>query len=166
MTFLGGITNRFSYKGFDLSFFFFFRQGGTIRSEFHRSGSLNGLFGRYNNLDVDYWTPDNPTNAFPRPNQNQEFPRNNETLAYFDGSFVKLRNASFSYTVPTAFAEKLKMSRLKLYVSGQNLLVFSPYETFDPEVDVAATNGIPTVGAGDAIIPATKIILFGVNAQF
>lgn len=164
--FLGGITNRFSYKGFDLSFFFFFRQGGMIGSSFHTSGSFNGLFGRYNNLDVDYWTPDNPTNEFPRPNQNQEFPRSGSTLGYFDGSFVKLRNASLSYTLPAAVTSKLKMSRLKLYVSGQNLLVFSPYETYDPEVDVTNTSGLPSAGAGDAIIPATKIILFGINAEF
>jgi hypothetical protein len=164
--FLGGITNRFSYKGFDLSFFFFFRQGGMIGSNFHTSGSFNGLFGRYNNLNVDYWTPDNPTNEFPRPNQNQEFPRSGSTLGYFDGSFIKLRNASFSYTLPAAVTSKLKMSRLKLYVSGQNLLVFSPYETYDPEVDVTNTANLPFAGSGDAIIPATKLILFGINAEF
>lgn len=164
--FLGGITNRFSYKGFDLSFFFFFRQGGMIQSNFHTSGSFNGLFGRYSNLDVDYWTPNNPTNEYPRPNENQERPRNNSTLGYFDGSFVKLRNASFSYTVPNSVASKLKMSRLKVYVSGQNLLVFSPYDTFDPEVDNTNTGSFPSIGSGDSIIPSTRLILFGINAQF
>ena len=164
--FLGGITNRFSYKGFDLSFFFFFRQGGMIGSAFHTSGSFNGLFGRYNNLDVDYWTPNNPTNDSPRPNQNQERPRNNSTLGYFDGSFVKLRNASLSYTFPSELTSKLKMSRLKIYVSGQNLLVFSPYETFDPEVDDSDTSDLPFVGSGDSIIPGTRMVLFGINAQF
>lgn len=164
--FLGGITNRFSYKGFDLSFFFFFRQGSMIGSAFHTSGSINGLFGRYNNLNVDYWTPNNPTNAFPRPNENQEFPRNGSTLGYFDGSFIKLRNVSFSYTVPTAVAEKLKMSRLKVYASGQNLLLFSPYKTFDPEADVTTTSSLPIAGGGDNIVPVPKLVLFGINAQF
>lgn len=164
--FLGGITNRFSYKGFDLSFFFFFRQGSMIGSNYHTSGSINGLFGRYNNLDVDYWTPNNPTNEFPRPNQNQERPRNNSTLGYFDGSFVKLRNASLSYTLPSSVTSKLKMSRLKFYVSGQNLLLWSPYETADPEVDDTDTDDLPRAGAGDSIIPGTRLILFGINAQF
>ncbi len=164
--FLGGITNRLSYKGIDLSFFFFFRQGGMIRSNFHTSGSFNGLFGRYNNLDVDYWTPNNPTNEFPRPNENQERPRNNSTLGYFDGSFIKLRNASLGYTLPESIASKLKMSRLKVYVSGQNLLVFSPFDTFDPEVDNTNTSSLPTIGSGDSIIPSTRLILFGINAQF
>lgn len=164
--FLGGITNRFSYKGFDLSFFFFFRQGGMINSAFHTSGSFNGLFGRYNNLDVDYWTPNNPTNEFPRPNENQERPRNNSTLGYHDGSFVKLRNASLGYTIPQNIASKLRMSRLKVYVSGQNLLLWSPYDTFDPEVDNTNTASLPTVGSGNSIIPSTRLILFGINAQF
>lgn len=164
--FLGGITNRLSYKGFDLSCFFFFRQGGMINSAFHTSGSFNGLFGRYNNLDVDYWTPNNPTNDSPRPNENQERPRNNSTLGYFDGSFIKLRNASLGYTIPESIASKLKMSRLKVYVSGQNLLVWSPYDTFDPEVDNTNTASLPTVGSGDSIIPSTRLILFGINAQF
>ncbi|MEZ5039481.1 MAG: TonB-dependent receptor [Saprospiraceae bacterium] len=164
--FLGGITNRFSYKGIDLSFFFFFRQGGMIGSSYHTSGSFNGLFGRYNNLDVDYWTPNNPTNEAPRPNENQEFPRSGSTLGYFDGSFVKLRNASLSYTLPTSVAAKMKMSRLKVYVSGQNLMVFSPFKTADPEVDVTNTGSLPYAGGGDSIIPATKLILFGINAEF
>ena len=164
--FLGGITNRFSYKGLDLSVFFFFRQGGMIGSNYHTSGSLNGLFGRYNNLDVDYWTPSNPTNEFPRPNENQERPRNNSTLGYFDGSFVKLRNASLSYTLPSSVTSKLNISRLKFYVSGQNLFVFSPFKTADPEVDDVDTGDLPFVGRGDSIIPGTRMVLFGVNAQF
>ncbi|MEM1324302.1 MAG: TonB-dependent receptor [Bacteroidota bacterium] len=164
--FLGGITNRFSYKGFDLSVFFFFRQGGMVNSAFHTNGGFNGLFGRYNNLDVDYWTPDNPTNAFPRPNENQERPRNNATMGYFDGSFVKLRNASLSYTLPTNVTQGIGMSRLQFYVTGQNLLVFSPYDTFDPEVDDDDTDDLPTIGSGDGIIPSTRLVLFGVRAQF
>ncbi|MCB0853681.1 MAG: TonB-dependent receptor, partial [Bacteroidetes bacterium] len=59
-----GLTNCFEYKNFDLSIFFFARVGHTIRSNFHVGN--NSLFARYNNLNVDYWTVDNPTNAFPR----------------------------------------------------------------------------------------------------
>ena len=90
-----GMTNRFNYKGFDLSFFVFGRFGSMIRSQFHQS--FNSLFGRYNNLAVDYWTPNNPTNAYPRPNQNQEFPKYNSSMSLFDGTFVKVRNINFGY---------------------------------------------------------------------
>lgn len=58
--FVLGMTNRFSYKNIDLSFFIYGRFGSMIRSRFH--DQFNGLYGRYNNLAVDYWTPNNPTN--------------------------------------------------------------------------------------------------------
>ena len=148
--FLGGITNRFEYRGLDLSVFFFFRQGQTIRSRFHNDNNL--LFGRYNNLDVDYWTIDNPTNANPRPNENQERPRNVSSLSYFDGSFVKLRNVQLGYNLPDNLVARLGMSRLRFYVSGQNLWFSSEYDSYDPEIN--------------DIIPSTKIFLGGLRATF
>ncbi len=72
--FSGGITNRFSYKGLDFSFFLFGRFGSMIRSAFH-TGGFNALAGRYNNLAVNYWTPNNPTNDYPRPNQISGIPQ-------------------------------------------------------------------------------------------
>ncbi|MEL7161096.1 MAG: TonB-dependent receptor, partial [Bacteroidota bacterium] len=148
--FFGGITNRFEFRGFDLSFFFFFRQGQMISSRFHNNN--NTLFARYNNLDVDYWTPDNPTNSMPRPNQNQERPRNSTTLAYFDGSFLKLRNVQLGYNLPAAVSSRIGMSNLRLYVSGQNLWFSSQYDTFDPEIG--------------GVIPSSRIILGGIRATF
>lgn len=156
--FFGGITNRFSYRGFDLSIFFFFRQGQLIQSNFHSSN--NSLFARYNNLDVDYWTVDNPTNANPRPNQNQERPRNNSTLTYFDGSFLKLRNVQLGYNLPAAASSKLGLSNLRFYVSGQNLWFNSNFDTFDPELlDNEETNS-------NYVIPSNRIVLAGVRATF
>lgn len=61
--FSAGMTNRFSYKNFDLSFFLFGRFGNTIVSGFHQNN--NALAGRYQQIKVDYWTPLNPTNEFP-----------------------------------------------------------------------------------------------------
>ncbi len=160
--FYGGITNTFEYKGFDFSFFFYFRQGQTIRSRFHDSN--NALFGRYNNLDVDYWTPDNPTNASPRPNENQERPRNGSTLSYFDGSYVKLRNLQLGYNFPSSLTEKLKVSNLRLYVAGQNLWFLSDYETFDPEVSEENDNG--GGGVSSSTVPSNKMWSIGLNVTF
>ena len=92
----GSLTNRISYKGFDASIIIYARIGQTIRSGFHANN--NQLAGRYQQIKVDYWTPNNPSNEFPRPNKDQEFPVRNETLIYFDGSFVKIRNINFGYT--------------------------------------------------------------------
>lgn len=158
----GGLTTRFGYKGFDLSAFFYYRQGQTVYSNFHVGN--NSLFARYNNLNVDYWTPDNQDGRFPRPNQNQERPRNNTTMGYFDGSFVKLRNITLGYNIPSNITDKLGMSGLRLYVAGQNLWFAAKYDTFDPEVDDPDTDDLPALGAGTT--PSTKMVLFGIKAQF
>ncbi len=151
----GGITNQFTFKGFDLSIFFFFRQGQMIQDNFHTGN--NSLFARYNNLDVDYWTIDNPTNANPRPNENQERPRNGSTLSYFDGSFVKLRNVTLGYNFPSAILDKLGLSQFRLYASAQNPVFWSKYDTWDPENnDQLRTRDIPT----------NKLFLVGLNVKF
>ncbi|MGS2740689.1 SusC/RagA family TonB-linked outer membrane protein [Sinomicrobium sp. M5D2P17] len=159
--FYGGITNSFAYKGIDFSFFFYFRQGQMVRSRFHDDN--NTLFGRFNNLDVDYWTIDNPTNDYPRPNQNQERPRNASTLSYFDGSFIKLRNVSLGYNLPESVTENLGVSSLRFYVSGQNLFFISKFDTFDPE-----NTGNPDSNGqlNGNTIPSNKMYLLGLKVVF
>jgi TonB-linked SusC/RagA family outer membrane protein len=153
--FVGGITNRFNVGNFDFSFFFFYRVGHMVRSRFHDSNS--GLFGRYNNLNVDYWTIDNPTNSNPRPNVNQEFPRDGSTRSYFDGSFLKLRNVTLGYNIPQHIANKLSMNRARIYASAQNPIFWSGFDTWDPEVagDIEASS-----------IPSARQFLLGVNVSF
>ena len=153
----GGLTNRFEYKGIDLSIFFFARVGHLVRSRFHDSN--NSLFGRYNNLNVDYWTPNNPTNAFPRPNQNQESAKYASTMSYFKGDYIKLRNVTLGYNFPSNIAKNLGLSRLRVYGSAQNPWFASSYDTFDPEA-----GGDGETESGD--IPNSKLFLIGVNVQF
>tara|TARA_R110002167_G_scaffold73727_1_gene206477 strand:- start:15221 stop:18535 length:3315 start_codon:yes stop_codon:yes gene_type:complete len=150
-----GITNRFEFNGIDLSAFLYIRQGSTIYSRFHHE--FNSLAGRYNNLDVDYWTPNNPTNAYPRPNQNQNYPRFDSSNNYFDGSFVKLRNITLGYTMPESVIKTLKMNQMRLYVSGDNLFMFTKYDGWDPEND----KGILYYD-----VPSSRTILFGINVSF
>lgn len=151
----GGITNNFEFKGFDFSFFFYYRLGFMIRSEF--SNSQATMQARYNNLKVDYWTIANPTNEYPRPNKNQESITYGGSLQYMDGGFVKLRNVTLGYTLPTNIAEKLKVSKLRLYVTTQNPLIWSKYKLFDPE---RAGN----VNSGE--MPSYKLFLGGINLTF
>jgi TonB-linked SusC/RagA family outer membrane protein len=163
----GGMTNRFSYKGFDLSFFLFTRQGSMIRSLFHNN--YNNLFGRYNNLNVDYWTPTNPTNAYPRPNQNQEFPVYSSSMSYFDGSFVKVRNITFGYTVPAQLLKKFKLQSARIYASAQNPFIFatyrSQYKGIDPEFARTPANGRERTAEVDADTPSSMLILIGINLK-
>ncbi|NIJ53593.1 TonB-linked SusC/RagA family outer membrane protein [Dyadobacter arcticus] len=159
--FSGGITNRLTFKGFDLSFFFFTRVGNLIRSTFHNDN--NALAGRYQQIKVDYWTPNNPTNEFPRPKSNQEFPVFGSTLTYFDGTFVKLRNINFGYTFTPTMAKKMGMESLRLYSSIQQPFIWSEYRTKYNGVDPEST-GLAAGGTG--VTPATMVITVGLNVKF
>ncbi|ADB36505.1 SusC/RagA family TonB-linked outer membrane protein [Spirosoma linguale] len=159
-TWSGGITNRFSYKGFDLNFFIYARIGQTILSGFHRDN--NQLAGRYEQIKVDYWTPNNPTNEFPRPNSSQEFPVYNSAIIYFDGSFVKVRNINFGYTFPSSITSKLRMQSLRLFSSIQQPFIFSSYRSKYNGVDPETSDG--TVSNG--VTPATRVVTFGLNVKF
>ncbi|GAA4402109.1 hypothetical protein GCM10023187_17000 [Nibrella viscosa] len=153
-----GMTNRFEFKGIDLSFFLFARVGYMFRSLFHQD--FMTLAGRYNNLDIDYWTPNNPTNEFPRPNQNQEFPPFRSTLLYFDGSFLKVRNINLGYNFPATLTQKLGIGSLRAYVSAQQPFIFSEYRTKYKGID-SETDG--DVNASQT--PAVRTITFGINLK-
>jgi TonB-linked SusC/RagA family outer membrane protein len=156
----GGITNRFSYKGFDLSVVLFARIGQMIVSGFHRD--LNQLAGRYQQMKVDYWTPNNPTNEFPQPKSNQEFPVNNGAIINYDGSFVKLRNINFGYTFSPKIAQKMGMESLRLFSSIQQPYIWSSYRSkyngVDPETQTQIVERNVT--------PAISIMTFGLNVKF
>ncbi len=157
----GSLTSRFSFKGFDASIIIYARIGQTILSGFHRDN--NQLAGRYQQIKVDYWTPKNPTNEFPQPNKDQEFPVYNTTLIYFDGSFVKIRNINFGYTLPNSLTKKLGIESLRIFSSIQQPKIWSKYMTkyngVDPEVN---ENQITSGG----VTPATKVVTVGLNVKF
>lgn len=152
----GGITNRFAYKNFDFSFFIYARFGSMINSGFHDGGWMQ-IQGRYNNLKIDYWTPNNPTNAYPRPDQNSEIPIYRSTLRYFDGSFVKIRSVNLGYTFSNRLLEKIHLKDARIYLTAVQPAIFSEYRQkyngIDPEY--------PTVNT-----PATSMFSFGINTKF
>lgn len=159
-TFQAGITNRFSYKNFDISFFLFGRFGQMIVSGFHQDN--NALAGRYQQIKVDYWTPNNPNAEFPRPFSNQEFPQYRQTLIYFDGSFIKMRNINFGYTFNSTVAKKFGMESLRLFSSIQQPFIWSSfiskYNGVDPETSGTSVN--------NGVTPSTRVFTVGINAKF
>jgi TonB-linked SusC/RagA family outer membrane protein len=163
-----GMTNRFAYKGFDVSFFLFGRFGSMIRSAFH--DNFNLLFGRYNNLAIDYWTPNNPTNLYPRPNQNQEFPKYRTSMSYFDGTFIKVRNINFGYNLGNNVAKKIGLNSLRVYSSIQNPFIFSEYRKvhkgIDPETFIDGEQGVEGGVINANIAPPVVQYTFGISAKF
>ncbi|RZM29787.1 MAG: TonB-dependent receptor [Pedobacter sp.] len=145
-----GFSNDFKYRAFDLNIMVFGRIGQTFVSQYALKYEPNGI---ENSANVDYWTPENPTNEYPRPNANvsraaEPFAT---TLGYKDGSFVKIRNATLGYTFPTTLAKRLRVSNVRFYVSAKNFATFSKVKDYDPE------------GGGSFDRPLTKLFLAGLS---
>ncbi|HET9505429.1 MAG TPA: TonB-dependent receptor [Hymenobacter sp.] len=133
----GSINNVFTYKAFELSFLVYARVGQLLSS-----GYVPGLGGRYPGLAVDYWTPTNPSNEYPRPALGQDDATNSGGYAFQSGSFVRVRNISLTYTVPPAISTKLRASNLAIYVNAVNPFLFTKFRGLDPEAsDVGSTSG-------------------------
>lgn len=163
----GGIGNRFRYKDFDLSIFLTGSFGHTINNNFIVAN--NSLQGRYNNLDVDYWTPENPSNSIPKPDGTRERPLNSSVLGYVKGDFLKVRNVQFGYNLPVSVVDNLGIRSAKIYVNAENLFVFSHLDgSLDPEVyDTSTVNGRVRGGELDARLgPATRLFTVGAVINF
>ncbi len=144
-----GMTNRFSYKNFDLSFFVYGRFGHTIKYQYYdawRPGSQE------NDPDVNYWTPENPTNDFPRPISGSV--NYKSTLQLTKGDFFKVKDITFAYNLPQSILGRWGISRLKFYMTLKNHFVFSGLDNYDPE------------RGGSISYPLTKQTVFGVNFEF
>ncbi|MBC7920540.1 MAG: TonB-dependent receptor [Ferruginibacter sp.] len=151
----GGMTNRFSYRGLEFSIVLHTRQNYLTNSQWYENN--NRLAGRYNNLDVNYWTPENPTNDNPRPNVSQESVFLGSTLAYKDVSFVRVRNMALSYALSDNLVKRLRLTGLRITLTGENPFTFTAYQGLDPEFE---SNG------ERALYPSTKMYLVGLNATF
>lgn len=160
--FFGGFTNRFSYRGIDLAVVASYRVGGTqIATWLQPASNVNVLNGKANNLNVNYWTPFNNANKYPKPNFNVGSPAFGDLLGYYDASYLKIRTISLGYTFPSAIAAKIRAKSLRLHASlNDAIILFSPlhnqFNGADPES--AGTLGVDT--------PPVKSLLFGLNVSF
>ncbi|WP_217603192.1 TonB-dependent receptor [Chitinophaga sp. GbtcB8] len=160
--FFGGFTNRFSYRGIDLTMVATYRVGGTQIAYWLQPGSnVNALNGKMNNLDINYWTPFNHENTYPKPNFNVGTPTYGDLLGYYDASYLKIRTINLGYTLPPYLISKMHLQSLRVYSSFNDaIILFSPlhnrFHGIDPES--AGTLGVDT--------PPNKSILFGLNVTF
>jgi hypothetical protein len=135
--------------------------------------------GRRGQIKIDYWTENNPTNAYPRPGGPTEGdnPRFASTLAYFDASYVKINTITLGYNFRGSWMEKSNISRLRLYVTAQNPFIFaSPYysETgLDPQPNSRGNQNQATgsiVPSRQNIVgyntPSTRNYIVGLNLSF
>jgi TonB-linked SusC/RagA family outer membrane protein len=155
---VGGLQNTFTYKSLELSIYLFARWGQMINAEF---------LGRYNPggkdngpASHDYWTPDNPTNDFPRPDRaaaNITYYYGYQTLNYVDGSYFKVKNVTLAYTLPESLTSKVLIDKIRLYATASNLYTYTKshlIREYDPE------------RGGSEKFPLSKQIVFGLNIEF
>jgi TonB-dependent starch-binding outer membrane protein SusC len=83
-----------------------------------------------------------------------------------DGSFLKLKTVSIGYSLPSSLIDKLKMSKLRLYVTGQNLWVSTKYDGADPEIGESGANNSLDMGIDRGFYPQARTILMGLQVKF
>jgi TonB-linked SusC/RagA family outer membrane protein len=163
-----GFTNNFSFKNFDLSVFFNGVQGNQ--------NNIYGM-GRYSSASMLY--EDNNTvdqlRRWRNPGDITDIPqvrlyRVNGSQAssryIVDGSYVRLRNVSFGYTLNAKQLKRIKLEKLRIYVSGQNLLTFTKYPYWDPEVNADSFDSNIAKGNDFYTPPQPRTYLVGLNVTF
>lgn len=162
--FYGGFTNTFQYKGIDLSVMFQYSYGNDVYNA-TRLYATQSRKGRANLLAevADRWSPTNASNKVPTYDGyivNDVYSRFVE-----DGSFLRLKNVTLGYTVPTSWIKKAYISKLRVYATGQNLFCITGYSGYDPEVSTAGNNPM-TPGLDWGAYPKSRVFTFGIDIQF
>ncbi len=177
--FQGGFSTRVTYRGFDLSAVGIFKRGGILNSTIYGSGGyLNLLTGRNGNVDVDWWTPENPNTRYPNPDgvRSNDNPKYGSTLGYFDASYLKIRTITLGYDFSKLFTNA--DINLRAYFTVQNpFVLFSPYHEesgMDPETNsygnenaaVPMSQNLRRILTLGTNTPSTRNYVFGVNFTF
>jgi TonB-linked SusC/RagA family outer membrane protein len=160
-----GFNTNFNYKRFDLNIFINGRYGGDIVNLNYR---LFNDIGSYNNVTQEAWnnrwTPENWEHATYPKAWRTEARTMYITKRYLeDGTFIRLRNVVLGYNVP--FKNTRILEKLRVYVSGTNLLTITDYKGFDPDINGFGEN--PALRGVDlSAYPNSKTFNFGIQATF
>ncbi|MCB2409758.1 SusC/RagA family TonB-linked outer membrane protein [Hymenobacter lucidus] len=163
---VAGVTNTFTYMGLELTAFFQGSFGNDIQNINRQT--IDAMSGAENQSTrvLNRWTPSNTNTDIPRavigdPNQNNRF----STRFVEDGSYVRLKNLTLAYNIPVSVLQKAHFSGLRLYITGQNLLTWTDYSGYDPEVsaDPFSNTGF---GRDFGVYPQARTYTIGLNASF
>lgn len=160
-----GINNSFSFGNIDLSFFF----DGQFGQEVTNVTNWNLLmYGGGQQLTTvrQAWTPENPSDIYPRVDSSNEGAPSFIFSDRFieDASFIRLQNITIGYTFPSQLMEKLKLSSLRLYASASNIFTISDYSGYNPDVSLTSRNNL-SLGHDNAGYPIVRTIRMGVSIK-
>jgi len=156
-----GLNFSADWRGFD----FIMSLQGTLGNDiydFSQRGDINAM--NRPSWILDRWIGEGTSNTIPRMtaiNTNRNW--RSSDLYIKDGSFVRLKTMQLGYTLPTTLTRKVSVQRFRIFVSGDNLLTFTKYEGFDPEI---ASGGYTTIGIDRGIYPQARTISIGANVTF
>jgi len=165
--FLGGITNTFTYKNIEFSFLFSYVYGNTIYDDPAKQqiGAYDKIAQRPEILDA--WTTENTDTDIPaliyyKPTNSNRF--------LYDASYIRLRTVTLSYKFSEKICEKLNLTTFKLFINGTNLLTFTKYPGWDPEVlrnvDTNSQQGNVSFAGPSLQTPQAKTITGGISISF
>ena len=164
--FYGGWNNSFSFKNFDLAIFFTYSYGNMVYASYRtytdRLG--NNFMNMTKRVANERWTGPGTSNTTPRAIYGTSWNGQNSSRFLEDGSYIRLRSLNLGYTLPAKVAAKLGMNRLRVYLQGDNLHLWTNYRGFDPEV---TDNFDPQfIGQDNLILPQLRSFNVGVNIGF
>jgi len=173
-----GATYSAAYKGFDLLVFV---QGVGRRSLYLRGEAVEAFHNNWDNVyaqHLDRWTPTNPNGTYPRLTIGGASENNNRVSDFWlrDARYVRLKNVQLGYTLPVSLTERAGIKRARIYVSGQDLLTFTPLKKygFDPEISEFSESVGPGVSAGAVdgkvssgrVYPSVRTATVGLDVSF
>lgn len=167
--FIGGLGNRFSYKNFDLNVLLQFVYGNDIYNGGGRYQSANGdFFDNQTKNQLNRWQEPGDITDVPEARLFGGNGSNPSSRYIHDASYLRLKNVVFGYTLPQSALDRLNLQRVRLYVSGLNLLTFTDYPGWDPEVntDLYSQSNNLNIGNEFYSVPQARTISFGVNIGF
>jgi len=162
--FTWGFNNNFSYKNFELNIFIQGSQGNKIFNATYASTAVPTSDVKFINLAdaANYWTPSNTGSTWANPaSKNKSWVESTQFLQ--DGSYVRLKNVSLSYTLGKSL---LKVLSAKIYVSAQNIATITKYKGFDPEASTMPAGSDVDAGIELGAYPSPKTVTVGVQLKF
>ncbi|TDW48976.1 TonB-linked SusC/RagA family outer membrane protein [Flavobacterium sp. 270] len=161
--FTASISNSVSYHDFDLQFNFQGSYGGKIFNALNQQLEISTLGTNAAATLEDRWTPTNPSNSIPRASSS---PLGIVSERYVeDASFVRLKLVTLGYTLPKSISSKLGTKSVKFYVSAENLVTWTKYTGYDPEVSSYEQNNLyPGIDFGS--YPNSRTFISGINVTF
>ncbi|WP_245738657.1 SusC/RagA family TonB-linked outer membrane protein [Pedobacter rhizosphaerae] len=160
-----GLNNSFAFKNFDLTLFFQGVKGNKIFNSAGQYMSANASNG-YDNQTADqmnYWDKPGDVTSVPEPRLFYGNGVGNSTRYISDGSYIRLKTLTLGYTFPSSILTKIKLSKLRLYATAQNLATITGYKGWDPEVNADYQSTNINQGVDFYSAPQPRVISFGVN---